>query len=338
MRSHLEKLVPEARVTVAHGQMDENELSQRMDFFTAGEVDVLLSTSIIESGLDIPNANTLIVDRADTFGLAQLYQLRGRVGRGSQRAYAYFFRHRRLSPTIDGRQRLETIAENTQLGAGFSIAMRDLEIRGAGDLLGMRQHGHMAAVGFHLYTKLLADAVRQLRIARGAGSDRNTTLLSPLLAPLVDTPLTMPVNVDLPLPVNIPASYVSDRNARLRLYRRLADLRTLVELETLAEEFHDRFGPLPEETVNLLYQLKVKVLAEKAGLVSVSGENGQIVLRYPPLAEGCPPRALPDMGSLTRTGKNAIWLSGIDRDDWQVQLIEILQKLGTYFETKGNKL
>jgi len=167
MESHVHKLVPEARVTIAHGQMHENELSERMDRFTAGDVDVLLSTSIIESGLDIPNANTLIVDRADTFGLAQLYQLRGRVGRGAQRAYAYFFRHRRRPPTIEGRQRLETLAENTQLGAGFSISMRDLEIRGAGDLLGNRQHGHIAAVGFHLYTRLLADAVRRMRLGSG---------------------------------------------------------------------------------------------------------------------------------------------------------------------------
>ena len=149
------------------GRWTKTSSAERMEQFTEGEVDVLLSTSIIESGLDIPNANTLIVDRADTFGLAQLYQLRGRVGRGAQRAYAYFFRHNRKPPTLEGRQRLETIAENTQLGAGFSIAMRDLEIRGAGDILGTRQHGHIAAVGFHLYTRLLAEAVRQLRSANG---------------------------------------------------------------------------------------------------------------------------------------------------------------------------
>src|SRR5690606_34539181 len=163
MRRHLETLVPEARIAVAHGQMPEDELAQVMERFTRGEVDVLLCTSIIESGLDIPNANTLIVDRGDTFGLAQLYQLRGRVGRGTQRAYAYFFRHRKRLPTIDGQERLETIAEYTQLGSGYSIAMRDLEMRGAGELLGTRQHGAIASVGFHLYTRLLAQAVKRIK-------------------------------------------------------------------------------------------------------------------------------------------------------------------------------
>src|SRR5678810_344287 len=163
MKMHLSQLVPEARVDVGHGQMPEQQLSAVMHRFNAGDTDVLLSTTIIESGLDIPNANTLIVDRADTFGLAQLYQLRGRVGRGASRAYSYFFRHKKLSPTLEGQQRLEVIAENTQLGAGYSIAMRDLEIRGAGDLLGTRQHGHIQAVGLHLYTRLLADAVWQIR-------------------------------------------------------------------------------------------------------------------------------------------------------------------------------
>jgi transcription-repair coupling factor (superfamily II helicase) len=331
MRSHLEKLVPEARLAVAHGQMPEHILSEKMELFTAGEVDVLLSTSIIESGLDIPNANTLIVDRADTFGLAQLYQLRGRVGRGAQRAYAYFFRHRKLPPTIEGRQRLETIAENTQLGAGFSIAMRDLEIRGAGDLLGMRQHGHIAAVGFHLYTRLLADAVRRQRAQSNlAGS------LPPMEKPAAfpgqplamdESAISMPVSVDLPLPINIPASYVPDRETRLRLYRRLADLRRLDEVDTLSEEFVDRFGPLPEPVQNLLFQLKVKILAEKAGLAAVSSENGQLVLRYPALPEGAPPRSYPDLGPDLRTGKNAIWLTNFNMDGWRERLLAILNLL-----------
>jgi transcription-repair coupling factor (superfamily II helicase) len=320
MRTHLEKLVPEARLVVAHGQMDEDQLSKRMEQFSNGEVDILLSTSIIESGLDIPNANTLIVDRADTFGLAQLYQLRGRVGRGAQRAYAYFFRHKHLAPTLEGRQRLETIAENSQLGAGYSIAMRDLEIRGAGDILGTRQHGYIASVGFHLYTRLLADSVQRLR------SGRAVPALAESLQGEAPAP-GLPVSVDLPIPVSLPTSYIPERQTRTRLYRRLADLRSQDEIDALSEEFIDRFGPLPPEALNLFYQLKVKLLADKAGLASVSGEAGQIVLHFPPLPEGEIARELPELGENIRTGKNAIWIPCDDDRTWQDRLLEVLQEL-----------
>jgi transcription-repair coupling factor (superfamily II helicase) len=315
MLAHLKQLVPEARIAVAHGQMAETELAQRMEQFSQGEVDILLCTSIIESGLDIPNANTLIVDRADTFGLAQLYQLRGRVGRGAQRAYAYFFRHNRKSPTYEGRQRLETIAENTQLGAGYSIAMRDLEIRGTGDILGTRQHGHIAAVGFHLYTALLAESVRRMRKEQGLPAAPMPSTLNLQLNP---------VNVELPLPVAIPADYVADKNVRLGLYRRMADMRSPGELEALREEFKDRFGPLPEPVENLLYQLKGKLLAERAGLASIVLEGRQIVLRYP---EGLIPEDLPDLGPNVRVGKMALWLAFTESSDWMDELFEILKKL-----------
>jgi transcription-repair coupling factor (superfamily II helicase) len=320
MRSHLEKLVPEARVVVAHGQMDEDQLSKRMEQFANGEVDILLSTSIIESGLDIPNANTLIVDRADTFGLAQLYQLRGRVGRGAQRAYAYFFRHTHLAPTMEGKQRLETIAENSQLGAGYSIAMRDLEIRGAGDILGTRQHGYIASVGFHLYTRLLADSVQRLR------SGKNVPVLSEALLREHGTP-GVPISVDLPIPVSLPAGYIPDRQIRTRLYRRLADIRSLDEIEALAEEFIDRFGPLPAEALNLFYQLKIKLLAERAGLISINGEAGQLILRYPPLPDGETVRKLPELDDEIRIGKNTLWMLVTENNGWQDKLISVLQKL-----------
>ena len=319
MRAHLEKLVPEARISVAHGQMPEEDLSRRMDEFTSNEIDILLTTSIIESGLDIPNANTLIVDRADTFGLAQLYQLRGRVGRGAQRAYAYFFRHRRRLPTLEGRQRLETIAENTQLGAGYSIAMRDLEIRGAGDILGTRQHGHIAAVGFHLYTRLLADAVRRMR--KGSQQPQSFKEL------LMPQEIRQPVSVDLPMIIGLPADYVADQDVRLRLYRRIADVNTLPDIDALAEEFTDRFGPLPDEVRHLFYQMKVKLLAEKGGLASVSVENDQLVLRFPPLPEGMNARPLPDLGPEVRRGKNALWLHYSDQLDWPDQLLAVLDRL-----------
>jgi len=316
MLAHLQKLVPEARIAVAHGQMPEGQLSERMEQFTRGEVDVLLSTSIIESGLDIPNANTLIVDRADTFGLAQLYQLRGRVGRGAQRAYAYFFRHNKRAPSPEGRQRLETIAENTQLGAGFNIAMRDLEIRGAGDILGTRQHGHIAAVGFYLYTRLLANAVQRLR------KSENLPMAS--LPPSLSAELSLPVNVDLPLPASLPADYVPDKSMRLNLYRRISGLQTPAEIDALVGEFNDRFGPPPEPVHNLLYQLKLKLLAEKAGLASIGAESGQLVLRFP---DGNIPESLPELGPAVRVGKTALWIPYTRLENWQEELLTILVKL-----------
>ncbi|HSL27617.1 MAG TPA: transcription-repair coupling factor [Anaerolineales bacterium] len=330
MKAHLHQLVPEARVDVGHGQMPENQLADVMHRFNAGETDVLLSTTIIESGLDIPNANTLIVDRADTFGLAQLYQLRGRVGRGAARAYSYFFRHRKLNPTIEGQQRLEVIAENTQLGAGYSIAMRDLEIRGAGELLGTRQHGHIQAVGFHLYTRLLADAVRQIRrieTARKDGDGKDDRRKIDVALANLTQPISMPVNVDLPLAVGIPADYIADQDLRLRLYRRIADLRDETEIDALASEFQDRFGELPEMVENLFYQMRVKLRAEEAGLSAINWESGQVVLRYPASADDKDGARLPDLGPGIRGGRNAYWASFGRDDDWQEKLLDVLERL-----------
>ena len=321
MQMHLNRLTPEARVGVAHGQLPEGELSKVMRAFNQGEIDVLLCTSIIESGLDIPNANTLIVDRGDTFGLAQLYQLRGRVGRGAQRAYAYFFRHKRRTPTPEGQERLEVIAENTQLGSGYSIAMRDLEMRGAGELLGTRQHGTITAVGFHLYTRLLAQAVRDLRRAQGLPQAEGKVQVRELAI--------NPVTVDLSLPVGIPIFYVADQDMRLSLYRRIADLSAEDEIDALMDEFNDRFGPVPEAVRNLFFQMHVKLLAEKIGLSSVTLEGDQLVLRYPPLPEGVTSRNLPEMGEGVRAGKNAYWLAVAGEEDWQKRLAQLLQALLT---------
>ncbi|HNT55835.1 MAG TPA: helicase-related protein, partial [Anaerolineaceae bacterium] len=318
MERHLNTLVPEARVGIGHGQMHEADLARVMHDFTRGEIDVLLCTSIIESGLDIPNANTLIVDRGDAFGLAQLYQLRGRVGRGAQRAYAYFFRHRRKPPTPEGQERLEVIAENTQLGAGYSIAMRDLEMRGAGELLGMRQHGYIASVGFHLYTRLLAQAVRQMRAVSGLPAPENR---------LPDaTEVRMAITVDLPLSVGIPLDYVPDQQQRLNLYRRIADLQTEDDVNALREEFIDRFGPLPESVENLFFQMRIKLRAYLAGLNLVAVEGDQMVLRFPPQPEGSPPRRLPPLGPTVRAGKNAYWLS-MAVPDWRASLLEALSAI-----------
>ena len=261
----LQSLIPEAKIAVAHGQMPEAELETVMADFARGNSDALVCTTIIESGLDMPNVNTLIVNRADKFGLTQLYQLRGRVGRGANLAYAYFLyeKGKRLTPNAE--KRLKTIFEATELGAGFGIAMRDLEIRGAGTLLGPRQSGHISAVGFNLYCRLLADAVEE-RKARIAGAKPPP--------PRLPTP-----TIDLPLRAYIPEEYVADLDTRLSLYQHLAKLDKIEKIEEMAKEFSDRFGALPAEVKNLLYAVKVKILAAKAGIESISTEDGQIVLR-----------------------------------------------------------
>jgi transcription-repair coupling factor (superfamily II helicase) len=316
MENHLKRLVPEANITIAHGQMPEAELAQRMREFTSGKVDVLLSTSIIESGLDIPNANTLIVDRADMFGLAQLYQLRGRVGRGAQRAYAYFFKQRQKSPTPEGQLRLETIAEHTQLGTGYSIAMRDLEIRGAGELLGTRQHGHIAAVGFHLYTRLLADAVRRLREEQHPFAEEKEADFQ-AFRPLV--------KVDLPLPTGIPEDYIGDRSVRLSLYRRMAELEEFSEIDHLREEFRDRFGPIPNTGENIFLQLHIRLLAEEIGLETISIQNEQITLQYP---EDHPLPQRWEVGPDVRLGESTLWLNfNLEDRNWFHKLVEVLRRL-----------
>jgi len=313
MRNHLERLVPEARIAIAHGQMDEEELSRCMERFTAGEIDVLLSTSIIESGLDFPNANTLIVDRADTFGLGQLYQLRGRVGRGAVRAYAYFFFNSRARATEEALQRLQTLAEHSYLGAGYSLALQDLEMRGAGELLGRRQHGHIAAIGFHFYTQLLSAAVQRLRADRSRAA--------PLAELAVQPPL--PVTIDLAIPAAIAPDYVANRELRLQLYRRLANLRSQGELAAMQAELSDRFGPPPVEVENLLYQLRVKLMAATARVEAVTSENGQILIQLPPERV---PQSLLEGGWAVRQSKRGIWLEA--GRQWREQLIQLLHALG----------
>ncbi len=294
----LKALVPEAQFAMAHGQMPEGELSRVMDSFTAGEVDVLVSTSIIESGLDIPNANTLIVDRADRFGLAQLYQLRGRVGRAAIQGYAYFFRPTGRRVTDEALQRLEVIAEHSQLGAGYAIAMRDLEMRGAGEILGTRQHGYISSVGFHLYTRMLASAVQRLRL----------TIDKDVLPPgewkaALELP---PASIELPLAGALPEDYIENRDLRLQLYRRLAEIRLSDDLASIKDELTDRFGPPPQEVDDLLFQLRVKVEATGAGIDRILTENGQILIEIPPEREVEMPKVF--QGDLRRS-KRGLWLN-----------------------------
>jgi transcription-repair coupling factor (superfamily II helicase) len=264
----LQGLVPEARVAIAHGQMPEEQLEKVMTDFIAGKHDVLVTTTIIQLGLDMPNVNTLIIDQADRFGLAQLYQLRGRVGRGINQAYAYLFFDGRKHLTPQAHKRLRTILEATELGSGFAIAMRDLEIRGAGNLLGVKQSGHIAALGFDLYCQLLAEAVEELK-ARQAGEAKKKVIVGEAKEP---------PTISLPLAAHIPEEYVSNLNTRLSLYHRLAKVEHSEEVADIAQELKDRFGPLLEPVENLLYVVKIKVLATHAGISSISTRGRQVVI------------------------------------------------------------
>jgi transcription-repair coupling factor (superfamily II helicase) len=316
VRKRLQRLVPEARLSVAHGQMPEAELSNVMKQFTEGEVDVLISTSIIESGLDIPNANTLIVDRADSFGLAQLYQLRGRVGRGASRAYAYFFRRSKLYSTAEGLKRLEIIAENTQLGSGYSVAMHDLEMRGAGDILGIRQHGHISAIGFNLYTRLLTSAVQRLKTEYPLANVETASL------PQIYEPL--PVSIDLSIPCSIPSVYIQDRDLRIQLYRRMAELRSIEQIIALHTELSDRFGSPPPELENLIYQLKVKVKAFNAKVDAVNSKDHQILFV---LSKRWKDHDLPKLDYDLHRQKYNLWFTFNPQVDWKEDLLIILTRL-----------
>jgi transcription-repair coupling factor (superfamily II helicase) len=261
----LRGMLPGVRVVVGHGQMAEGALEKVMIAFADGAADVLVCTTIIESGLDIPNANTIVIDRADTLGLAQLYQLRGRVGRSSRRAYAYLLYRRRERLSDEARKRLQAIFNASELGAGFQIALSDLEIRGAGNILGGEQSGHMAAVGFDLYSRLLAEAVES----------RKATLEG--RAPTVEPPHAV---VDLPVEANLPADYVPDEAQKLELYRRLARARTAEDLVAFRQELGDRFGAMPPAVARLVEVAELRLNAEAAGVQSISREEGWLVVRF----------------------------------------------------------
>ncbi|MCU1690093.1 MAG: transcription-repair coupling factor, partial [Jatrophihabitantaceae bacterium] len=257
----LQELVPEARIAVAHGQMGEDALEQIMVGFWEKRFDVLVSTTIVESGLDIPNANTLIVERSDTFGLSQLHQLRGRVGRGRERGYAYFLYPPEKPLTETAHDRLATIAQHTELGAGMAVAMKDLEIRGAGNLLGGEQSGHIAGVGFDLYVRLVGEAVSAFR------------------GDIDDAPAD--VKVDLPVDANLPHDYLPGERLRLEAYRALAGAVDDQAVEDVREEMLDRYGPLPLVVENLLAVARFKNVCRTRGVTEVSLQGNSV--RFTPM-------------------------------------------------------
>ncbi|MEV3983094.1 transcription-repair coupling factor [Nonomuraea sp. NPDC049758] len=258
--ARLRELVPEARIAVAHGQMNEHQLEKIMVGFWEREYDLLVSTTIVESGLDVPNANTLIVDRADNYGLSQLHQLRGRVGRGRERGYAYFLYPPEKPLTETAHERLATISQHTEMGAGMYVAMKDLEIRGAGNVLGAEQSGFIAGVGFDLYVRLMAEAVQEQK-AKLSGAEVQEE--------------QQDVKVELPINAHIPHDYVTSERLRLEAYKRIAAITTPIHIDEVRDELTDRYGKPPVEVENLLEVARFRIKARSAGLtdVTLQGQN-----------------------------------------------------------------
>jgi transcription-repair coupling factor (superfamily II helicase) len=310
----LGRLVPEARMVVGHGQLSERQLERTMTKFLAKDADILLSTTIIESGLDIPSANTILINRADRFGLSELYQLRGRVGRSGRQAYAILLVPPETALSEEAHRRLEALQEFTELGSGFKIAARDLEIRGAGNLLGAEQSGHIAAVGLDLYLKMIREAVDALR-----GTDQQ---------PEIDPTLTLPVSAF------IPDDYVSDAYHRLALYKRVASVETGEALASLRAEIEDRFGPIPEPVARLFEAMEIKRLARNLRIAKVEADDHRIVVAASPRA----PLPKEAVDALLRAYPRTVrFLSDYafmithTGGDWSIlfgRLVELLNRLG----------
>jgi transcription-repair coupling factor (superfamily II helicase) len=308
------RLAPEARVAVAHGQLPERDLAQVMLDFIQRRYDILVCTTIIESGLDIPTANTILVQNADRFGLADLYQLRGRVGRARARAYAYFLFDPTRSLTEHADKRLDVIGEYQELGAGFKLALRDLEIRGAGNLLGREQSGEIAAVGLEMYNQMLRAAVVRLKGEQPAAPEAEEVAA---VAPL-----------ELPIDHFLPHEYVPDERVRLQLYRELAAAPGEAQLVTLTRRLRDRFGPPPGPVENLFFSLRVKLLAQAAGLKALVLDGDVLELRLPS-AHGLDLAAVASRHRNLEARPTRLHFSWTGSGDaWRDQLLTVLADLG----------
>ena len=315
---YLSDLVPNAQIGIAHGQMTEKELEKVMISFSEGLIDVLVCTTIIESGLDIPNANTLIINRADTFGLAQLYQLRGRIGRSSKRGYSYLLIPRRQSISETAEKRLKAMLSATELGSGFKIAMKDLEIRGAGNILGSEQSGHIHTVGYDLYTRLLSAAVEDLR--KEQSNDGNSQDIS--------YKQSQQISVDLGIPASIPKEYIEDITIRLNFYQSLTHIRNKEQINDFEKELKDRFGNFPIEVENLIFILKLKIETGLTGAQSITKNGKQILIQFP--------YSLSNMKSILNRTIGESWEIGNQQircqiddlgENWETQLLESMTKL-----------
>ncbi len=259
--SQISQLVPDAVVSVGHGQMNEKELEDVMIDFVNHESNVLVATTIIESGIDIPNVNTIVILDADRYGLSQLYQLRGRVGRSTRMAYAYLMYQKDKVLSELAEKRLRAIKEFTEFGAGFHIAMRDLEIRGAGNLLGTEQHGHMMSIGYELYCKLVDDAVRALG-GEIVNPDREET------------------SIELDVSAYIPDTYISEELLKLQMYKKIAAIKDAEDQEEIIDELLDRFGELPQEVMNLINVSYIRAMAEKLGISRIHEEQKKVIFEF----------------------------------------------------------
>lgn len=314
----LSELIPEAQIAVAHGRMDEGKLESIMMNFNSGRINVLVCTTIIEAGLDIPNANTLIVDRADRFGLSQLYQLRGRVGRSEVRAYCYLLLPSNQRISTRAEQRLRAILEASELGSGFQLAMRDLEIRGAGNILGAEQSGHISSVGFNMYSRLLNQVLNDIKQHSNDSSNKST----------VESP---EVIIDLPIPAYIPDTYISHLPNRLDIYQRMTNIDNKSMIKDMKNELRDRFGTIPKPVQHLLYIVSLKCAAKNAGVKSISQSNNTIAINMVKPIGGARFALQKTLDKWTNVGNHQIRLNlNIFSADWKKSVLTTINRVSAF--------